>query len=309
MKIFITGGTGFVGKYLSKRLSQSGHQTWVLTRSAKRAAEQLPWAEIIEGDPKKTGPWQVKAAESEAIINLAGTSIFTIWTDAARKSILNSRVLSTRNAVDAFASGAGGKVFLSASAVGYYGSRLDDTVLEESSPPGNEFMSDVCMKWEQEALRAEKSGARVVVCRFGVVLGREGGALAKIVPAFRFFLGGRIGSGRQWFPWIHEEDLFRIFAFALEKPELDGPVNSVAPNPVKNEEFVRTLAQTVRRPVISPPVPAVLLRAALGEFADVLLKGQRAVPKKLLETGFSFQFPTLAHALADLLGNETPCAV
>lgn len=302
MRIFVTGGTGFVGRHLTKRFSQSGHHILVLTRSPGRAEAVLPWAEIVEGDPKGPGPWQVKAAESDVVINLAGTPIFTIWTESARKSILNSRILSTRNVVDALSSSGRKTVLLNASAVGFYGSRLDDVVLDEEAPPGSEFMSEICVKWEREALRAKVGGSRVVLFRFGVVLGRGGGALAKMIPPFRYLLGGSIGSGRQWFSWIHEEDLFRVFEFALEKSSIEGPVNTVSPNPVRNAEFVKTLARSVKRPLILPPVPAIVVRTVLGEFANVLLKGQRAAPKKLLDEGFSFQFPTLSQALDNLLG-------
>jgi uncharacterized protein len=301
MRIFVTGGTGFVGKYLTRRLSESGHEVHVLSRSAERAGESVPWAVIVEGDPKKPGPWQEAAAESDVILNLAGTSIFTIWTDAARKSILDSRILATRNLVDCLSESCKAKIFINASAVGFYGSRLDDKVLDEDSPPGNEFMSEVCVKWEKEAERAAQKGARVVPCRFGVVLGRGGGALAKMTPVFRSFLGSSMGSGRQWFAWIHQEDLFKILSFILENHKISGPINCVAPNPVRNAEFAKILAGTLGRPVLLPAVPAFLLRTLLGEFGNVVLKGQRVVPRRLLDEGFSFGFPTLQQALEDLL--------
>lgn len=306
MKIFMTGGTGFVGSYLAKRLEASGHEVSILTRFAKRAADRFPRAALIEGDPKKPGPWQRSVSESDAVINLAGTSILTVWTDAARKSILDSRVLTTRNIVDAL--GAREKILLNASAVGYYGSRLDDLELDEESPPGNEFMSEVCVKWEEEARRAQKGKNRVVLCRFGSILGREGGALAKMVPAFRYLLGSTLGSGRQWFSWIHEEDLFQIFSLALENGEFSGAVNCVSPNPVRNAELAKTLARTLGRPLILPPVPAFFLRPLLGEFGNVVLKGQRVLPKRLLHEGFSFRFPTLGQALEDLLGAPEPAS-
>jgi hypothetical protein len=301
MRIFVTGGTGFVGRYLTRRFSESGHEVYVLSRSAARVAESVPWAVPVEGDPKKPGPWQESAAESDAILNLAGTSIFTIWTDAARKSILDSRVLTTRNIVDTLSASEKAKVLINASAVGYYGGRLDDAILDEGSLPGNEFMSEVCVKWEDEARKAVQSSTRVVLCRFGIVLGRGGGALAKMAPAFRYFLGAAMGSGRQWFSWIHQEDLFRVFSLALENQKISGPFNCVAPNPVRNAEFAKIMAGILGRPLILPAAPAFLLRILLGEFGDVILKGQRVVPRKLLEDGFSFRFPTLQQALEDLL--------
>lgn len=301
MKIFFTGGTGFVGRYLTRRLSESGHEIFVVTRSAERARESIPWATIIEGDPKRPGEWQQRVAESDAAINLAGSSIFTIWTDSARKSILESRVLTTRNLVDALAASGQEKILINASAIGYYGSRMDDETLDEEAPHGSEFMSQVCVDWEESAKKAAQSGTRVTLCRFGIVLGRGGGALAMMVPAFRYMLGGAIGSGRQWMSWIHLEDLFNVFSLILSQGEISGPINCVAPNPVRNAEFAKILARTLARPVLFPAMPAFLLRVVLGEFANVVLKGQRVIPKKLMETGFSFRFPTLQQALEDLI--------
>jgi len=301
MKIFVTGGTGFVGKYVTRRLSDSGHEVWILTRFPERAKTSVPWATLIEGDPKQSGQWQQMLAQSDATINLAGASIFSIWTDSARKSILDSRILTTRNLVDAIAASGKAKILISASAVGYYGGRLDDEILDEEAPAGAEFMSEICVRWEEEAKRAAQFGARVILCRFGIVLGRAGGALARMLPAFRFLLGGVLGSGRQWMPWIHQEDLSNIFSLLLSETEISGPINCVAPNPVRNAEFARILARTLGRPILLPAAPAFLLRTVLGEFANVVLKGQRAIPKRLMETGFSFRFPTLQQALEDLV--------
>ncbi len=304
MKIFVTGGTGFVGKHLTRKLSEAGHEVFILKRSAAKAKSSSFRAAMIEGDPKKPGPWQQRVAVSDAVINLAGTSIFTLWTESARKSILDSRILTTRNIVDALSSSSKDKILINASAVGYYGSRLDDVILEESSPPGNEFMSEICVRWEEEAEKASAAGVRVALCRFGIVLGRGGGALAKMVPAFRYFLGSALGSGRQWLSWIHEDDLSRIFSFILDAPSISGPLNCVSPNPERNQNFAKILARNLGRPVILPAVPGFILRSVLGDFADVVLKGQRAVPKKLLDSGFSFRFPTLNQALEDILGEE-----
>ncbi|MFZ0944369.1 MAG: TIGR01777 family oxidoreductase [Syntrophobacteraceae bacterium] len=301
MKIFVTGGTGFVGRYVTKRLSESGHEAFILTRSPIRAKESISWATIIEGDPRKPGEWQQKVAESDAVINLAGGSIFTLWTDSARKSILDSRIVTTRNLVDALIVSGKEKILINGSAVGYYGSRMDDEILDEDAPHGDEFMSQVCVEWEDEAKRAAEHGSRVALCRFGIVLGRGGGALAMMLPAFRYLLGSSIGSGRQWMSWIHLEDLFNIFLHLLSNGEISGPVNCVAPNAVRNAEFANILSRTLGRPFLLPAAPAFLLRIVLGEFANVVLKGQRVVPKRLMETGFSFRFPTLQQALEDLI--------
>ena len=219
----------------------------------------------------------------------------------ARQLILESRILTTRNLVDALRGAREGTVLLSTSAVGYYGGRDDDRVLDESSPPGSDFFAEVGVKWEAEAGRARDFGVRVVLPRFGIVLGKDGGALSRMIPAFNNYAGSALGSGKQWFPWIHEEDLFRTFVFASERNEVEGPVNCVAPMPVTNSELTRTLAKVLKKPLIMPAVPRFILRTILGEFADVLLKGQRAVPSRLLELGFEFRFPTLREALEDLL--------
>ncbi|MGO9018586.1 MAG: TIGR01777 family oxidoreductase [Syntrophobacteraceae bacterium] len=301
MKIFVTGGTGFVGRYVTRRLSEAGHEAFILTRSAVRAKQSIPWATIIEGDPKKPGEWQQQVVQSDAAINLAGSPILTVWTDSARKSILDSRILTTRNLVDALIASGKEKILINGSAVGYYGSRMDDEILDEDAPHGDEFMSKICVEWEDEAKKAAQSGIRVALCRFGLVLGRGGGALATMLPAFRYLLGSSIGSGRQWMSWIHQEDLFNIFSLLLSDKEISGPLNCVAPNPVRNTEFANILARTLGRPVLLPAVPAFLLSTLLGEFANVVLKGQRVIPKRLMETGFSFRFPTLQQALEDLL--------
>jgi hypothetical protein len=302
MKIFITGGTGFVGSYFTRRFIQLGHHVTVLTRAVGKHKDTPREVRWVEGDPKNPGRWQESVAGHDVVINLAGKSIFTPWTKKARKSILESRVLTTRNLVDSLSTPAAPKVLLSASAVGYYGSREDDLVLDENTPAGDDFLAEVGTAWENEALRAERFGARVVLCRFGIVMGRNGGALEKMAPAFRYMLGAPLGNGQQWFPWIHEEDLFGAMLFAAEKEALAGAANFTSPNPVRNEELTRTLAEVVHRPLFMPRVPSFVLRTILGEFGDVLLKGQRAVPAKIQSLGFRFKFPTLRGALEDLVG-------
>ena len=303
MKIFVTGGTGFVGSYLTGGFARLGHEVSVLTRSMGGGGRILPrGASFVEGDPRKPGPWQQRAAEHDVIVNLAGASIFTIWTKRARRAIMDSRLLATRNVVDAIAAAPGKIQLLSTSAVGYYGSREDDALLDETSPPGDDFLAEVGRRWESEAGRAESLGARVVLCRFGIILGADGGALAKMAPAFKYCVGSPLGGGRQWFPWIHQQDLLNIMIFLLEHPHISGPVNCTAPSPVRNEEMSKILAQVLHRPLFMPSVPGFVLRTILGEFGDVLLKGQRAVPSRLLDEGFRFQFPTFKEALVDLLG-------
>lgn len=301
MRIFVTGGTGFVGTYLTRFLARRGHEITILSRSGPRGTTG-PGVGFARGDSISPGPWQEEVAKHDAVINLAGASIFTPWTAKARKVILDSRVLTTRHIVDGLSAGTqDGKVLISTSAVGYYGGRLDDVMVDETSPPGTDFLAEVGVKWEAEALRARDFGVRVVICRFGIVMGRGGGSLEKMVPAFKRYMGSALGSGKQWFPWIHEEDLAAIMAFVLENPGLSGPVNCVAPNPVRNREMTEILAKVLHRPLIMPSVPGFVLKAAMGEFGDVLLKGQRVIPRNLQEAGFQFKYPTFREAMDNLL--------
>lgn len=305
MKVFMTGGTGFVGGYLTRRFTELGHSVTVITRSG-RSNDELPRGAVYcQGEPGKPGAWQERLAEHDVIINLAGRSIFSVWTAKVRREIMDSRVVTTRGVVDALQGAGEGKVLLSTSAVGYYGNWRDDTVLDETSPAGEGFLTDVCKAWEREAQRAEQFGVRVVRCRFGIVMGRGGGALQTMLPAYRYHLASPLGSGRQWFSWVHLEDLFNILAFAAERQDLSGPVNCTAPHPVRNREFTRTLAKVLKKWIILPAVPAFVLRTLLGEFGSVLVDGQRVLPRRLLDAGYTFRFPTLEEALRDVLGNNT----
>lgn len=304
MEVFITGGSGFVGQSLCHALLSDGHEVTVLSRSARGTAALPKGVGLCLGDPTAPGPWQEEAARHQAFINLAGASLFARWNPQYKQLIHDSRVLTTRHLVQAMAARGQGEpaVLVSASAVGYYGFS-DDRVLDESSPPGQDFLAQVCRDWEAEAMAAQSLGARVVRARFGIVLGSGGGALGQMLPLFRKGLGGRLGSGRQWFSWIHQTDLTQAILFCLYQPALSGPVNCTSPNPVTNREFSRELGRALGRPAILP-APGFAIRLALGEFGSVLLKGQRVVPRALPAEGFSFHFPTVQAALADLLGQE-----
>jgi len=303
MKIFITGGTGFVGRSLVTRLLQEGHEITILTRSLRNIPPLPEGASYLEGNPAEEGPWQKRLAEHEGIINLAGASIFRRWTDSAKQAIRESRILTTKHIVKALEARAGKEThLLSASAIGYYGFQ-EDRELDEKSPAGQGFLADLAREWESAALAAEKSGVRVALTRFGVVLGEGGGALEKMIPLFRYWLGSPLGSGKQWFSWIHRRDLADIFAFLLERPEITGPLNCTAPNPVRNLDMTKILGEVLKKPTFMPGVPAFVLGAALGEFGSMLLKGQKVLPRKLQEKGFPFRFPELKDALADLLGH------
>lgn len=301
MKIFITGGTGFVGLTLVRHLLDSGHQVTVLTRAATNGTGATDFPRLLQGDPVKPGPWQEELRTHEAVINLAGSSIFCRWNQENRQRILDSRILSTRNIVNALPSfDSKVKVLLNGSAVGYYGDRGNEE-LTEASPNGQGFLAEICQAWEAEASRAAKLGIRVVHSRLGVVLGNNGGALEQMLRIFRVGLGARLGSGRQWFPWIHQSDLVRIFALLLENPELSGPVNCVAPQTLTNLELTRTLAEVLHRPLLLPPVPAFILKLLQGEASALLLSSQKVRPEALTVAGFTYKFPTLVAALTDLL--------
>lgn len=301
MKVFMTGGTGFVGTYLSRELLKEGHSVTILTRRAPPppAPEGISF---LTGDPTQDGPWMKAVTEHDWIINLAGASVFTRWTEAHKKEIYESRVLTTRNLVTALAAGDRRQLFCSTSAIGYYGPRGEED-LTEDSPPDAGFLGDVAANWEAEALKAQDLGVRVVVTRFGLVLGREGGALGQMVPMFKKFLGGTLGSGRQWFSWIHQQDHARAFLFIQEHSEISGPVNFTAPNPVRNRDLIKALGQVLHRPTLAAP-PEFMLRLILGEFAETLLTGQKVFPRRLLEAGFQFNFPTIEAALENLLGEK-----
>jgi uncharacterized protein (TIGR01777 family) len=295
MKIFITGGTGFVGKSLAPALVRSGHEVSVLTRSGKGDLPGISW---IGGDPAQRGKWQESVRGHGVVINLAGASIFTRWTEEAKKKIRDSRIQTTRHLLEAMEGGEG-KTFFSTSAVGYYGFHGDED-LTEDSPPGGDFLALLARDWEAEAREAEKKGCRVVITRFGIVLGEKGGALGQMIPLFRKYLGGPLGSGRQWFSWIHIEDLTRAFLFLLEHRELSGPVNFTAPNPVRNKELAQALGRVLGRPAFLP-APGFLLRTVLGEFGSILLEGQRVLPRKLLQAGFQFSYPEIDGALRQVI--------
>jgi len=303
MLVFITGGSGFVGKTLCRSLLNAGHSVTALSRTT-RSAQSLPHGVgHVLGDPTQPGPWQEEAARHQGFINLAGASIFGRWDDNYKKLLRSSRLETTKNLVVAINRRESEEpgVLISASAVGYYGFS-DDRELDESSPPGDDFLAKLCQDWEAEALKAKASAVRVVLCRFGIVLGEGGGALGQMLPLFKKGLGGKLGSGKQWFSWIHQADLVRAILYCLESESLSGPVNCTAPQPVTNRELTRTLAKALRKPAFLP-APAFAVRLMMGEFGSVLLKGQRVLPQKLLQAGFNFHYAQLAGALEALLAS------
>ena len=297
MRALVTGATGFVGRRLLARLARPV----VLTRDPERAKRALGDLEIHRWDPVAGPPPEAAFRGVEAVFHLAGESVAQgRWNAAKKARIRDSRVVGTRNLVAAIGSlREKPRVLVSASAVGWYGSRGDE-VLDESSAPGRDLIAEVCREWEAEADRARGFGVRVVRSRIGIVLGREGGAVARMVPPFRLGLGGRLGSGTQWMPWIHMDDVVGLLLHAAEVGGVEGPVNGVAPNPATNREFTRTLASALHRPAFFP-VPAFALRLALGEFATMLLASQRILPRAAERTGYRFRHPLLAEALGAIL--------
>ena len=303
MKYFFTGGTGFIGNLLITQLLGEGHEVTTLVSHGKQVKNTHEKVTVLEGDSTTSGNWQERVGEHDVILNFAGASIFQRWSSQVKKEIYNSRILSTRNIIAALRnSSKKGIQLFSASGVGYYGYHPDET-LSENSPPGDSFLARVAVDWESEALKAQALGTRVVVCRFGIVLGRKGGALKRTIPLFKCFLGGRWGKGNQWFSWMHEKDLVGSFLFLVAHKGIEGPVNFTAPNPVYNSEMVKALREVMRKRTILPTIPEFLIRGILGEFSEVFLKGQRVLPHRLLENGYDFQFPKLKDGLKNLLNH------
>ena len=305
MKIAITGATGFVGSRLVERLVAQHHQIIVFTRNAVRAQRFFPPAafpsvEIVACDPTQPGDWQNAISGCDGVVNLAGEPIAEHrWTAACKQAILESRKLSTRNLVNAIAQ-ADPKptVFISASAIGYYGTS-ETATFDETSPAGNDFLAQVCQSWETEATKVKDSGTRLTILRIGIVLG-PGGAIAKMLPPFKLFAGGPLGSGQQWFSWIHRDDLVNLILRALTQPDLEGTFNATAPNPVRMADLCQTLGKILHRPSWLP-VPDFVLETLLGEGAQVVLQGQQVLPKRTQASGFDYQYPTLQKALEQVV--------
>ena len=303
MKILMTGGTGFVGKQLTSRFVQDGNEVTILTRSLKGSGAPPQGVSYLQGDPTQKGPWQDAIKNHDAVINLAGASIFSRWSEEYKKLIRESRIFTTQNIVEGIPSKADNKfTFFSTSAVGYYGFHGDEE-LDEESPPGNDFLARMAVEWEAEALKAKDKGARVVITRFGIVLGEKGGALGQMVPLFKKYIGGPIGSGRQWFSWVHIKDLAEAFAFLIKHPEISGPVNVCSPNPVRNKDLAKALGKALHRPSFFP-APGFMIKLVLGEFGSVILEGQRVLPRQLLKHGFTFQYPDIEKALQNILSQS-----
>ena len=304
MKIVITGATGFVGSRLVQKLNAENHQIIALTRNlvkAKRVFPSLtfPNLEFVTYTPKESGAWQEAISGCNAVINLAGEPIAERWTAQQKQEIMESRQLGTRKIVEAISKAAvKPKVLVSGSAIGYYGTS-ETAVFEETSPSGSDFLAQVCQNWEAEAAKVTEFGVRLAILRVGIVLG-NGGALAKMIGPFQLFAGGPIGTGRQWFSWIHRDDLVNLILEAVTNDQMSGVYNATAPNPVKMKQFCENLGEVMNRPSWLP-VPEFALELLLGDGAMVVLEGQQVLPKKAQALGFQFQYPDLKPALREII--------
>lgn len=301
-KIIITGATGLIGTKLCRALFIRGDEVTVFTRSIESAKKILGDKFIyVRWDYKNPIQWQDSLMDQDAVIHLAGANLFgRRWSKEYKKIIIESRELSTRNLVSGLRNSQSKvKVFISSSGIGYYGSRGDE-ILTEKSKLGNDFLAHICDIWERETEKANEIGIRTSMLRQGIVLSDKGGALEKFIPAFKLFIGGALGNGKQWFPWIHIDDLMAIYLFIIDNAEISGAVNVVSPETVRMNEFAKTLGRVLNRPSIFK-VPEFALKILVGEAAAALVSSQRAIPKKLIDTNFKFKFDRLEDALKDLL--------
>jgi uncharacterized protein len=310
MRIVIAGGTGFLGSPLGEVYAEEGHDVRVLTRGLEPGESRhdpgtgVPGVTRVGWKPDgQGGPWAAALDGADAVVNLAGASLAAErWTPQRKAVLRDSRIVPTKSLVAALASlSAPPPVFISASGIGYYGD-TGNTIATEDSPAGSDFIAQLVEDWEAEARKAESGRTRVALLRSGVVLERSGGALAKLIPPFRMFVGGRMGSGRQYMSWIHRIDWVEMVRWIVDTPGACGPFNTTAPEPVTNREFARALGRALHRPRLVP-APAFALRLMLGEMArPMLLSGQRAVPAKARRLDFHFRYPTIEQAFRGIFG-------
>ena len=305
MKIAVTGATGFVGNRLVERLVDEGHDVKVLTRSVEKArkvfaAGKFKSLEFVAYTPTAAGDWQSEISGCNGVINLAGESISERWSADRKQRILNSRKIGTQKLVEAIASAEQKpSVLVSSSAIGYYGTSETAEFFETSEPVENDFLSQVCQVWEEEANKAKDLGVRVVIVRTGIVLG-DGGAIAKMIMPFKLYAGGPIGSGRQWFSWIHIDDLVSLYLKALLDSSMCGVYNGTAPEPLRMNDLCQTLGEVMDRPSWLP-VPDFAIEALLGDGAVVVLKGQKVLPERTQAAGFSYEYAEAKEALRNVV--------
>ena len=315
MRIVVAGGSGFLGTALVRRLEALGHESVVLTRSPRRAGKsnrgrEVSWNPAASTIATSNADWRRELEGADAVINLAGAGIADKrWSAQRKREIRESRVNATRALVTAV--GKASKrppVFIQGSAVGYYGATAADTICDESCPPGADFLGQTCVAWEGEAQPLTALGCRLVILRTGIALAGDGGPLVEMKRPFMFFAGGPIGSGRQYISWVHREDWIGVLLWALDKVGVEGVFNASAPEPVTNAQFARALGGAMHRPSWLP-VPAVALRLAFGELAEILVLGQRVVPARALAQGFEFKYPQIDVALGNLVLHKTQPSV
>ena len=304
MKIAITGATGLVGSRLVARLNRAGHSILVFTRNPSKAQRVFPTStfsnlEIVQYTPQESGTWQQSISGCDAVVNLAGEPIAERWSPQQKQAIMDSRQIGTRKLVEAIAMAEQKpQVLVSGSAIGYYGTS-ENSAFDESSGSGTDFLAQVCQNWEQEAQKVTEYGVRLVILRIGIVLA-NGGALGKMIGPFKMFAGGPIGSGKQWFSWIHRDDLVNLICKAVEDSSMSGVYNATAPNPVRMGKLCQTLGEVMNRPSWLP-VPDFVLEVLLGDGAIVVLEGQQVLPKQTQQAGFAYKYPELKPALADIV--------
>jgi uncharacterized protein (TIGR01777 family) len=301
MRVFVAGGTGLVGGRLVGRLLERGDHPVVLTRRPDVAKQKWgPGCTVIAGDPMIPGAWAESIKDCAAAVNLVGEGIFNRrWSAAFKQLLYASRVQSTENIVAALVKNSATKILVNASAIGYYGSTGDEE-LTEASPPGTDFLATASVDWEKATRPAAAQGIRTVSLRVGVVLDPGGGALQKMITPFKMFVGGPIGSGKQFISWIHHADMLGLILFALDNAQASGPMNATAPGPVTNKEFSKALGRALHRPSFLP-TPGFMLRVVLGPVAGIITKGQRVLPKKALDLGYRFKFADIDSAMRDMI--------
>lgn len=300
MKIVITGGSGLIGRQLSRSLLADGHEVVILSRNPKAVSDLPQGLKLVEWDAKSAKGWGAQADGADAIVNLAGASIDARWTDAYKQKIRESRVNAGKAVVDAIkAAKEKPKVLIQASAVGYYGPRGEEVITETSSA-GSDFLAEVCQAWEDSTQAAEDLGVRRAIIRTGIVLSKEGGAMARLLPIFKAFGGGPVGKGSQYYPWIHLGDEVDAIRFLIEQESTSGVYNLSAPNPVTNKQFSKALGKALNRPSFAP-APSLAIKAAFGEMSTIILDGQRAIPQRLLDAGYNFRFTEPQAAMRHLL--------
>lgn len=301
-KIIITGATGLIGQQLTIKLTDMGYKITIFTRNPDNAQKKLPNVhKVVKWEYDYVDEWLHELESVDAVIHLAGANLSTKrWNKEYKKLLYDSRIISTKKLIEAIKTvERKPKVFITASAIGYYGNRSDE-ILTEESEAGKDFLANLCNDWEKEAKNVEQFGVRSVQIRTGLALSRNEGALKQMLPAFKYFIGGPLGNGKQWYSWLHIEDIVNVYVKALESEILSGPINAVSPNPVTMKKFAKILGDVLHRPSFFS-VPKIILLLVIGQVAEVVTSSQRVVPEKLLNSSFKFKFEKLEDALRDIL--------